>query len=70
MNSENDRNEDRSKSESESRNPTDGASKNRPNRPEDTHDPEFEIPDTEQVERDREQAEKEYREPANKKPAA
>ena len=37
---------------------------------ESTRDPEFEIPDPEQVERDREQAERLYGEQVKKKPAA
>ena len=41
-------------------------------RAESTHDPEFEIPDPEQVQRDREQAERLYgnQEKEDKKPAA
>ena len=40
-------------------------------RAESTHDPEFEMPDPEQVDRDREQAERQYREDEKrKKPAA
>jgi hypothetical protein len=41
-------------------------------RAESTHDPEFEMPDPEQVDRDREQAERQYRSRAEKgkKPAA
>lgn len=39
-------------------------------RAESTRDPEFEMPDPEQVERDREQAERMYREEQRRKPAA
>ena len=39
-------------------------------RAESTHDPEFEMPDPEQVERDIEQAERLYREQDKNKPAA
>jgi len=39
-------------------------------RAESTHDPEFEMPDPEQVDRDIEQAERMYREDQKKKPAA
>lgn len=39
-------------------------------RAESTRDPEFEMPDEEEVERDRERAERLYREDQKKKPAA
>ena len=54
----------------DTRNPLD--EQERRKRAESTHDPEFEMPDPEQVERDREQAERLYREQESKKrkPAA
>ena len=53
----------------DTRNPQD--ERDRPNRAGATRDPEFEIPDPEQVDRDIEQAERLYREQEQeKKPAA
>ncbi|MGH9522777.1 MAG: hypothetical protein ACRD3E_09625 [Terriglobales bacterium] len=53
----------------DTRNPQD--EQERRKRAESTHDPEFEMPDPEQVDRDREQAERLYgRDEKKKKPAA
>ena len=52
----------------DTRNPQD--EQERRKRAESTHDPEFEMPDPEQVERDREQAERLYRDEQKRKPAA
>ena len=55
----------------DTRNPQDLDERERRKRAESTHDPEHEMPDPEQVDRDREQAERLYGDrDKNKKPAA
>lgn len=55
----------------DTRNPENLSEEERRKRAESTHDPEFEMPDAEQVDRDREQAERLYHDnEKRRKPAA